>query len=349
MNNRGSLTVVNITTGIVGGHHSCNFSDVISIDNLLLAWRGFRKGKRSKPAVINFELKLEENILSLYQDLICGLWEPKPYKVFYTRDPKLRQIHEADIRDMVLYQAVYQKLYQVFDATFIFDSYSSRKTKGTHAGVKRFEGFANKVTQNYTRAAYALKCDLRKFFDSIDHEILLELIARKIDDYKLFNLIKTIILSFEKSAGKGLPLGNVTSQLFANIYLNELDQFIKHNLKAKYYIRYCDDFVVLSDSTEYLNHCLNKIEYFCAKSLSVNLHPGKIEIRKLKNGVDFLGYVSLPRYRVLRTKTKRRMLKRISAKNAASYLGMLTHCKGKEIKIEVNKTISQKSHVDEIR
>ena len=153
----------------------------------------------------------------------------------------------------------------------------------------------------------------------------------------LFELIKRIIFSFEKTGGKGLPLGNVTSQLFSDIYLNELDQFVKHELKAKYYIRYCDDFVILNDSFDYLDYCLDKIRDFCSENLLVNLHPDKVEIRKLKTGVDFLGYVSLPHYRVLRTKTKRRMLNRVSTKNVASYLGMLKHCKGEKIEEQISR------------
>lgn len=320
-----------------GGRHSCNFNDVISVGNLFSAWKKFCEGKRSKSAVSTFELRLEDNILDLHNELSTDTWCPSPYRIFFTQDPKLRQIHEADIRDMVVFQAVYQRLYEVFDKTFIYDSYSSRTDKGTHAGVNRFNIFANKITQNYSRAVYVLKCDLRKFFDSIDQDVLLGLISRKINDVRLFGLIRRIILTFEKSPSKGLPLGNVTIQLFANIYLNELDQFIKHNLKIKYYIRYCDDFVILSDSVDQLYYVLEMIKLYCEVSLRVNLHPNKIEVRKLKNGTDFLGYVSLPHYRVLRTRTKRRMLKRISSKNKASYLGMLKHCKGRNIEQQIGR------------
>ncbi|MFA6227358.1 MAG: reverse transcriptase domain-containing protein [Candidatus Paceibacterota bacterium] len=338
-----------------GGRHSCSFCDVISIKNLLKAWRKFSKGKRSKKEVADFELNLEENIFSLHSELSTFQWKPRPYFAFKVCDPKLREIHKADIRDMVLYQAVHQALYQIFNPIFIFDSYSSREMKGTHAGVKRFEEFARKVSGNYTRSGYVLKCDIRKFFDNIDHKILLDLICKKVGDRDLLNLIQKIVGSFEKEKGKGLPLGNVTSQLFSNIYLNELDQFIKHRLKARYYIRYCDDFVILADNLEFLKSCLVGIQDFFREKLLVELHPRKISLRKIISGTDFLGYVSLPHYRVLRTKTKKRVLNKLVKlkedfdkglvdekyfKQAVqSYLGMLKYCNGEGIKRQIDKIL----------
>ncbi len=292
----------------------------------------FRKGKRSKAEVAAFELNLEENIFRLHNDLVSGNWKPDPYVEFYVQDPKLRRIHKAGVRDRVLYQAIYKKLYPLFDRTFIHDSYSSRDRKGTHAGVNRFEEFVRKATGNYSKNAWVLKCDIRKFFDSIDHYILLDLIIKKCTNPILINLISKIISSFEVAPAKGLPLGNVTSQICANIYMNELDQFVKHELKAKYYIRYCDDFVIIDMSKEKLTEHISLLSDFLKDKLALDLHPRKISIRKIIQGVDFLGYVSLPHYRVLRTTTKHRMLKRVSKENITSYLGMLTHCKGERLK-----------------
>ncbi|MFA6340766.1 MAG: reverse transcriptase domain-containing protein [Candidatus Paceibacterota bacterium] len=330
-----------------------NFCDVISIDNLFLAWKNFSLGKKSKPEVAHFELELEENLFDLHQELLSEAWKPRPYVKFSVCDPKLREIHKADIRDMILYQAVYQSLYQIFDPIFIFDSYSSRKTKGTHAGIERFVEFSRKVSSNYRAGGYALKCDIRKFFDSIDHKILLGLMRKRISDKKLMTIIEKIIFSFEKSSGKGLPLGNVTSQLFSNIYLNELDQFIKHELKARYYIRYCDDFVILSDSLEFLGLCLERIRHFCQKELLLELHPDKVHTRKLNSGVDFLGYICLPHRKVLRTKTKNRILNKIKelkesfdkretsqeklGEVISSYSGMLGHCRGEKTKEQIER------------
>jgi retron-type reverse transcriptase len=330
-----------------------NFYDVICIENIFIAWRNFSVGKKSKSEVARFELKLEENLFALYEELLSETWNPKLYTKFLVCDPKLREIHKADIRDMIVYQALYQQLYQIFDPLFIFDSYSSRKMKGTHAGVERFAEFSRKVSKNYTKGGYVLKCDIKKFFDSIDHKILLKLICRKIADEKLIAIIEKVIDSFEKSMGKGLPLGNVTSQLFSNIYLNELDQFIKHALQAKYYVRYCDDFVILSDSLGFLDFCLMEIKNFCREKLQVELHPNKVEIRKLNSGTDFLGYVALPHRKVLRIKTKNRILQKIEKLRndfgegkisqekleqvIQSYLGMLKHCKGEGIQEQINR------------
>jgi len=322
-----------------GGLHGIDFRDVISIENLFEAWREFARGKRSKKDVITFELKLEDNIFRLHEDLKLNIWKPDSYTVFYVQDPKLRVIHKATVRDRVLYQAVYRSLYQTFDPGFIHDVYSSRDRKGTHAGVDRFEDFARKVTGNHTRSAFALKCDIRKFFDSIDHGILFDLICRKISDESLVRLIFQIIDSFHHTPGKGLPLGNVTSQLFANIYMNEFDQFVKHRLKVKYYIRYCDDFVILNTDRALLKGDVGRIKSFLSEKLKLDLHPRKVEIRKLIQGIDFLGYVSLPHYRVLRTRTRRRMLKKLRGNKdpqvLASYLGMLSHCSGRKIESQL--------------
>ncbi len=282
-----------------------------------------------------FELWLEENLFALHRELVSGAWKPDPYTAFYVQDPKLRLIHKASVRDRVLYQAVYRSLYPLFDSGFIHDSYSSRNGKGTHRAVRRFEVFARKVTENYRKRGFALKCDIRKFFDSIDHHTLILLITKKIFDKKLFSLLETIIMSFESSLGKGLPRFNFTSHLVANLCLNELDQFAKHALKAKYYIRYCDDFAILDNSRALLEAHVSRLRQFLREKLALELHPKKVEIRKLQLGVDFLGYVSLSHYRVLRTKTKQRIVARIGPKSLASYLGVLSHCRGRKISMQI--------------
>ncbi len=284
-----------------------------------------------------FELRLEENLFKLHRELVLGTWKPDPYTAFYMQDPKLRLIHKASVRDRVLYQAVYRSLYLLFDRGFIHDSYSSRNGKGTHSGVDRFEIFVRAVTANHRKPGFALKCDIRKFFDSIDHGALLSLIAQKVSDSKLFALVKKIVTHFETAPGKGLPLGNVTSQLFANVYLNELDQFAKHKLKAKRYIRYCDDFVIVDSSPERFEECVLQLGAFLKTKLSLELHPRKVVIRDLRHGVDLLGYVALPQYRVVRTRTKRRILARVSPKSLMSYLGVLSHCKGENLKNKILK------------
>lgn len=232
-----------------GGLLDCighNFFDkIISFGNLFRAWREFKRGKTGKNDVRKFYYSLEDNLFELRRDLLEHRYQPDKYGFFYVRDPKLRPIHKASVRDRVLFQAVFRLLYHIFDRHFIFDSYSCRFGKGTHAGVWRLEQFVRRASANYSRPVFALKCDVQKFFYSIDHDILFDLLRRKVGDPNTLWLIDKIIDSFEIEPGKGLPLGNVTSQLFANIYLNELDQWVKHVLRRKYYLRYCDDFVIL--------------------------------------------------------------------------------------------------------
>lgn len=301
----------------------------------MLAWKKFRRSKRTKKDVAQFEFSLEDNLFSLHRSLEQKSYEPEQYTSFYVRDPKLRLISKATVRDRVLHQAVFRILYRIFDPTFIHDSYSCRRKRGVHRGVLRLERFAKQVTRNYHRPAYVLKCDVRKFFDSIDQKILVNIIERKISDPEALWLIRKIVNSFSTQSGKGLPLGNVTSQLFANIYLNELDQFVKHELKQKYYLRYCDDFVILGLDRAELFAFLPHLKHFLSKKLELIIHPGKVSLRKVNQGIDFLGYVVLPHYKALRTTTKHRILNRaargIPENSWQSYLGMLKHCRGFKI------------------
>jgi len=197
----------------------------------------------------------------------------------------------------------------------------------------------------------------------VDHKILLALIKKKVKDEDTIWLLEEIIESFAMNQDKGIPLGNLTSQLFANIYLNELDQFVKHELKIKYYARYTDDFVILSSSKEYLKNLINPISNFLRKNLSLELHPNKIQIKKLKQGIDFLGYVVLPYYKSIRTKTKNRMIKKLEKlkweymnhkiskqginQSLQSYLGCLTHSNSFAISQKLERRFS-KNNLDKI-
>lgn len=293
-----------------------------------MAWEEFKQGKLKKIEVEEFEFNLESNLFAVQQELRNKTYSPKAYSFFYVRDPKLRPIHKASVRDRVVFQAVSRILYHSFDRQFIYDTYACRFDKGNHKGVRRLEEFIRKASRNYHRPVFILKCDVRKFFYNIDHAILLELVRPKVADPDALDLIQKIIGSFCVQPCKGLPLGNVTSQLFANVYLNEFDQYVKHVLKEKYYIRYCDDFVIVGTDYEHLNSLISKTDYFLQTRLRLSLHPKKVEIRKLSQGIDFLGYVILPNYRILRTTTKRRMIRRVCQDNVHSYLGLLRHCKG---------------------
>jgi len=345
MNQRSQNCVGGGFSGVVADHSL--FEQIISLENLLAAWREFKRGKGSKPDVQEFELNLETNLFKLHDELKAGRWQPSPYFPFYVHDPKLRHIHKASVPDRVVHQALFRVLYPIFDKGFIFDSYSCRLGKGTHRAVKRLDTFLRQVSRNYTLPAFALKCDIKKFFEAVDHGVLIKLLSRIIKDSMVLWLCQQVVKSFAVQPGKGLPLGNVTSQLFANIYLNKLDQFVKRHLKARYYLRYCDDFIIVHPNDNYLKELISKISSFLKRDLRLSLHGQKVIIRKYGQGVDFLGYVILPHYRVLRTKTKKRMFRKIKNKDCEvsmglinqssfeqslnSYLGVLRHCHGKKL------------------
>lgn len=319
--------------------HDC-FSEIVSVDNLLEAWKEFEKGKKNKPDVQEFSLKLMDNILSLHRDLSQGKYRHGGYKSFVINDPKQRHIHKAGVRDRLLHHAVYRRLYPFFNRTFTCDSFSSRKGKGAHRAILRFRKFACKVSENNTKTCWILKGDIRKFFASIDHKVLLSILETYIKDKEVTDLLREIIESHSSfGVGVGLPLGNLTSQLFVNVYLNELDQYIKHRLRVKYYIRYADDFVILSQNGEHLERICLGIGSFLAENLKLKLNLDKTSVKTLASGVDFLGYVVLPHHTVLRTKTKKRMFQRVNEKNLPSYLGILTHCDGYGLEEKVKKIV----------
>lgn len=311
---------------------------IISLENLLQAWKEFVTGKRSRKDVQEFEHNLMSNIISLNNDLAAKTYKHSPYQAFNISDPKPRSIHKASVRDRLLHHALYRTLYPFFDRTFIADSYSCRVGKGMHKAINRFRTFAYRASQNHTKTVWVLKCDIKKFFASIDQDKLTEIIKGSISDEDTAWLISQVIRSFHSTkVGKGLPLGNLTSQLLVNVYMNEFDQFVKHKLKTKYYIRYADDFVVLSQDKKLLEGILVRIGDFLWNNLRLQLHPDKTFIQTVASGVDFLGWVHFPNHRVLRRMTKRRMFHGINKKHedvatVQSYLGLLSH--GNTVKLQ---------------
>ncbi len=198
-----------------------------------------------------------------------------------------------------------------------------------HKALDRLREYFLKVSRNNTRTAWVLKCDIRKFFASMGHEQLMGILSDHITDPEVMTLLKGIIGSFEVSPNIGLPLGNLTSQLFANIYMNEFDQFVKHRIKAKHYIRYADDFVFLSEDRAYLESLISQLNAFLQTNLGLIMHPDKVYIQSFTSGVDFLGWIHFPDHRVLRTVSKRRMFVKLrnnkSKERLSSYLGLLSH------------------------
>jgi retron-type reverse transcriptase len=296
------------------------YKKVCSLNNLILAFRKAKRGKSKKDYVIKFEENLQKNLKDLQDDLINKIYSPYPLKKFVIRDPKTRIIHASIFRDRIVHHAIINILEPIYEKIFIYDSFASRKNKGTHNAVKRFEMFMKKVSSNgkliknsfnnNSIRGYVLKADFRHYFDTISNEVLIKILRKKIDDEDLIWLIRRILDNFEGPVkGTGMPLGNFTSQFFANIYLNELDYYVKHIIKAQYYIRYVDDFVILHKDKRVLVYYLKHITAFLP-CLKIKLHPDKTEIHPLRNGITFLGYRVFYYYRLLRQRNTKYFLKK---------------------------------------
>lgn len=332
------------------------FNKIVSLENLFSAWDKFKSDKQKKRDVQRFEWQLEENIFQLHRDLKYHRYKHGAYASFYLHDPKQRHIHKAIVRDRILHHAVFSVLNPIFEPTFISNSLSCRIDKGTHKGIDILDKTLRQVSSNNFKPCFALKCDIKKFFGTVDHFILLNIICKRIKDADAMWLLEEIIESFISQHStlferKGLPIGNLTSQLFANIYLNEFDQFIKHKLKVKYYIRYTDDFVIEAKDKLYLETLLTPIRSFLSDKLALELHPKKVTIRKLHQGIDFLGYIVLPHHRLLRTKTRQRIFRKLKKRieeykkgmvskqtleqSLQSYLGVLSHADTYELSNEL--------------
>ncbi len=308
-----------------------SYQEIITIPNLLLAWEEFLAGKRKRHDVAAFQGRLMDNILDLYHDLKAKTYQHGHYQAFKISDPKPRNIHKAIVRDRLLHHLLYRETYQYFDRQFIGDTYSCRLDKGTHRAIRRLAEYSGQVSKNRKRTVWILKCDIRRFFASIDHQILKDILTKYISDKDLLWLFGQVIDSFNTpgEVGVGLPLGNLTSQLLVNVYMNEFDQFVKRDLKIKYYIRYADDFVFLSGNKNELITIRPQLENFLNKYLKLSLHTRKTFIKTLASGLDFLGWVNFSEHRVLRTTTKRRMLKNLEQSDEPAtinaYLALLKH------------------------
>lgn len=299
------------------------------MENLLVSWQEFLRGKRKRVDVADFSIHFMDSIVTLHHELREKTYRHGSYQAFKLNDPKPRHIHKASVRDRLVHHAVYRILYPYFDRKFIFDSYSCRGNKGTHRAIQSLVAMAGKVSRNHTRTCWVLQCDVRKFFASIDQAVLISILKKYIPNQDILWLLENIIASFQTAPGKSLPLGNLTSQLFVNVYMHEFDQFVKRRLKIKQYIRYADDFVILSNDKSFLVSILPTIKAYLLHELLLTLHPNKVSLRTFASGIDFLGWVSFPHYRVLRTTTKRGMFRRVeehpTSETIQSYLGLLQH------------------------
>ena len=280
-----------------------------SYDNLLLAYKKARKHKTIRPEVLDFEKDLENNLLALRTELLFHIYRPQPLTSFIIRDPKTRKINKSAFRDRVVHHALCNIIEPFFEKQFIFDSYANRKGKGTLKAIQRFESFSNKISRNHTISAYAFKADIKHYFEDVNHPILINLIKRRIKDQRIIWLIE-IILGNYSNQDRSMPLGNLTSQFFANIYLHELDYFVKQQLKIKYYLRYVDDFVLLHNSPKELVQFKEKINFFLQDKLRLQLHPLKSKIMSLAGGIFFLGLRLFPHHRLLKKSNLRKFTKK---------------------------------------
>ena len=296
------------------------FQRICSFENLLSAARKAQRSKRFQTDVARFNFHLEKEVYRLQTELQTQTYRPGAYHEFYVYKPKLRKISAAPYRDRVVHHALCNVVEPIFERTFIYDSYACRKGKGTHKAVDRFTEFSRKN-------AYVLKCDIKKYFPSIDHEILKSRFRRKIRDAGVLWLMDLIVESSNPQEyireyfqgddlltslhrKRGIPIGNLTSQFFANIYLNGFDHFVKEDLKCRYYIRYVDDFVVLERDKARLHQVKAEMDTYLAQ-LRLKLHPHKCQVSPVKDGIDFLGYRIFPTHRQLRASSVRRARRRL--------------------------------------
>ncbi len=295
------------------------YSKIYDFKNLIFSYQKAKKGKTKKFYVKEFEENLAYNLKILYDELKNQTYRPEPLKTFILRDPKTRKISKSAFRDRIVHHALVNILEPIFDKTFIYDSCANRKGKGTLFGLKRFYKFVRRISKNNSHPCFILKADIRHYFQEVDREILLKIIKKKITDDKVVGLIKLILNNFE--CKNGMPLGNLTSQFFANVCLNELDYFVKHKLKTKYYIRYVDDFVILHKSKEQLEIWKKEIDIFLRDNLYLELHFDKTRIIPLSRGLDFVGFRNFYYYTLLRKRNIRGMKRKINLfiKNEISY------------------------------
>lgn len=304
--------------------------------NLYRHYLACRRGKRNTYNALRFEAHQELNLLDLMEELQERRYRPAPSVCFVTRKPKLREIFAADFRDRVVHHVLVDHLEQYWERVFIHDSYACRRGKGVHAGVDRLRTFIRQATSNSTRRAWYLQLDIRNYFMRIDKTILWQLLEPHIVDPDARWLTELLVFhdctdgyvykgepgALERvpphktligcGAGKGLPIGNLNSQFFANVYLNGLDQFVKHSLKCRHYLRYCDDFVLLAQDPDQLRQWRKAIEANLRNQLRLELNPSRERLRPVSDGVDFLGYIVRADYLLVRKRVVGHLRERLN-------------------------------------
>lgn len=284
------------------------YEQAVSFEKLLLAHKKARKGKREKKEVIIFESNLESEILRLEKELKHGRYQPGEYKTFKIYEPKERIIMASPYTDRVVHQWYVENFIKpYFVPQFIMTSYAGIEHRGMHKASKDVQK-AMRIAKRKWKEYYILKMDVTKYFQNIDKKILWDILKRKIKDRKLLWLTRTILLSTREM--KGLPLGNYTSQMFANIYLNEIDQYAKHSLKCKFYFRYMDDIIILCENKKIAGEKLNLLTKFLEEHLKLTFNS-KTRIFKGAQGVNFCGYKINENRMKIRNSSKYRMKRKL--------------------------------------
>ncbi len=309
----------------------------LTIDAVFDAYFECRRHKRNSINQLRFEADLETNLVSLYRALKDGSYTIGRSLAFVVERPKIREIWAADFRDRVVHHLIYNAISGRFYRRFVRDSYGCIPERGVHDGLRRVSGFARSITRNYTQPAYAMKIDVANFFTSIDKNRLLPLIDKYMPEEWLQRLVRQVLFhdprpnaTFRSSRdlfsrvprhksllhapeGKGLPIGNLTSQFFANVYMNEVDQFIKHHLKARYYGRYVDDMILFHEDADVLNGWYQDIDNFLQDDLCLRLHPNKKWLNRVDAGINFVGFIIKPGRTYLRRSSLSRCHQKIRA------------------------------------
>lgn len=354
------------------------YEKIYDFENLHKAWEEARKGKRYRDDVLIFNRNYEEQLINIQNHLIYETYEVGKYHTFYVYEPKKRLIMSLPFKDRIVQWAIYRQLFPLYEKTFIFDSYACRKGKGTHKAADRLQYWLRQ-TERKPERYYYLKMDISKYFYRVDHDILLKILARRIKDQRLLNLLEKIIncesMNFglppgkepdevavsDRLSNKGMPIGNLTSQMFANIYLNEVDQYAKHELGLHYYIRYMDDIIILHHDKKYLAEVKELLRAFLSDELRLDLN-NKTTIRPCSMGVDFVGFRIWSTHRRLKKKTAvkiKRNLKNQIAKvkageerkdrldrSVASYRGILSHFNSYGLRQSLNTLFKENGMVE---
>lgn len=327
------------------------FEKIVSFPNILEASRKARRGKRFKLSTARFEFHLEKNLLRIMASLRNKTYEPGGYHDFFIYDPKKRMISAAPYGDRVVHHALINVIGPILEKSFIHDTYACIQGKGAHKAVERYREFQN-------RNAFVLKCDIKKYFESMDHGILFGLVSQKIKCPDTLWLVEKIIASKTTGTGmeyfegddlfsplsrsKGIPIGNLTSQFFANLYLDGFDHFAKETLKARHYIRYCDDFVLFHNSREWLNQAKLAVRHYL-EALRLRLHENKSRVYRTTDGVDFLGYRIYPchmRVRKTRVKAYRKKIRQMAVDYGKGKIGL------EKVRASVQSWIGHVKHAD---